>query len=240
MKTETDFNNFLESLISENNSDIFQNRKFIFLTFEKYADKHLFNNKFIIYEDWQIQKPEIIKSKVKSILGISERIFARKCTVKKISKPEADNFLNENHIYGTANSKTKYGLFYKNELVSVAVFASQRQFKDGSRSAELIRFCSKNGYSVIGGLDKLLQAYIRKYKPDTLMTYIDLDWGKGDAFLKLGFKPAKKKASITFLVNKKTGERILEKYFSDFENINDYVKFENSGSLKMIYNKFIR
>ncbi len=210
-------------------------QKFVFLPFEKYtADKHLFDNKFIIYEDWQKRKPEIIKSKIKSILGMSERIFARKCTVKKISKPEADTFLNTNHIYGTVNSKIKYGLFYKEKLYAVAVFASQRKFRDESRSGELLRFCSKNGYSVIGGLDKLLQAYIREYKPDTLMTYIDLEWGRGDAFLKLGFKPAGKKTPVSFFVNKKNGERIPEKYFSDFENINEYVKLKNSGSLKII------
>ncbi len=235
MKNEEAFSDLLNTLILDFNPN-FENisEKIKYVPCEQYNSEKKEKDIFYVYEDRLISKPEIIKSKIKSILGISERIFARKCTVKKISKPEADIFLNTNHIYGTVNSKIKYGLFYKEKLYAVAVFASQRKFRDASRSGELLRFCSKNGYSVIGGLDKLLQAYIREYKPDTLMTYIDLEWGRGDAFLKLGFEKTDFIEPKTFYVNKKNGKRIPEKYFSDFENINNYVKFNNSGSLKMI------
>ncbi|NOZ35251.1 MAG: hypothetical protein GXO80_08135 [Chlorobi bacterium] len=234
MDSEQEFSEFSKNLIFDNNLETEDRKKFNFVSYEKYNTELPYNYIFYVYEDRWISKPEIIKSKIKSILQISNRIYARQCEVKKITKPEADIFLKGNHIYGTVNSKLKYGLFYQNELFAVAVFASQRKFRDGSRSGELLRFCTKNGYSVIGGLDKLLQAYIRAYKPDTLMTYIDLEWGRGDAFLKLGFEKTDFLAPKTFYVNKKNGERIPEKYFSDFENINNYVKFKNSGSLKMI------
>ncbi len=234
MKPENRFTDFLNLIIRKNKLDLSVKEKFIFLSYENYLSNTNSENKFIIYEDWWRYKPEVIKSKVKSILKLSTRIYARQCTVKKINKPEADNFLHENHIYGTTNSKVKYGLFFNETLFGLATFASQRQFKDNSRSAEMLRFCTKNGYSVTGGLDKITQAYIKHYQPDTIMTYIDTDWGKGDAFIKLGFNKTGIKPPESFLVNTKTGKRTPEKYFSDFENRKSYIKVQNSGSIKMI------
>jgi len=210
-----------------------KNRKiFNFLRIEEYPEKV---NKvdFLIYEDWWIRKPEIVKSKIKSILKISERIFARQCTKQKINKPDADLFLDQNHLYGSTNSKVKYGLFFKDKLYGIATFAGQRQFKNG-RSVELLRYCSKNYYTIVGGLDKLLKIYIQEYQPDTIMTYIDLDWGTGESFAKLGFESKGIKDPMKFYVQKKSGNRIPEKYFNDFNNEGSYEMVKNKGSNKMI------
>jgi len=219
---------FSMNVINENSSDLF-----MFLAYDNYTNE-IKTNKFVIYEDWWVRKPDIVKSKIISILGVSERIFARKCEIKKITKPIADAFLEENHIYGTTKLKIKLGLFYHSNLVSIITFAGQRQFHDGSRSVELLRYCNKNGYTVVGGLDKLLKAYIKEYQPDAIMTYIDLDWGNGQAFKKLGFEKDDVKLPITFFVNKKTGIRIQENSLMFFEKTNDYTKVLNSGSLKLI------
>jgi len=233
MLSKKEFFLWTEKLLSKHKLNPNLKNQFVFLIFENY---NIFSNanNFIIYEDWWIKNPKIVKSKIKSILKISNRIFARQCVVKKINKPESEKFLNKNHLYGSAKSKIKYGLFYKEKLYAVATFAGQRQFHNGSRSVELLRFCNKNGTTVIGGLDKLLQAYIKEYQPDTIMTYIDLDWGRGDAFLNIGFETKEIKPPILFYVNKQTGERIQEKYFNDFENLTKYTKVKNSGSVKMI------
>ncbi|MCD4793420.1 MAG: hypothetical protein K8R54_09320 [Bacteroidales bacterium] len=232
MSSKDNFNLRLIELFQINKLNPDEKKRFHFVTFEKYGFKTN-DTAFTVYEDWWIQNPEIVKSKITSILKLSNRIYARQCSVKKINKPEADIFLNQNHLYGSTNSKVKFGLFYEGILYGIATFAGQRQFRKG-RSVELLRFCTKNGYAIIGGLDKLLQAYIKDYQPDTIMTYIDLDWGKGDAFIKLGFKPKETKASMIFYANKQSGIRIPEKYFNDFENINDYVTVKNKGSIKMI------
>ncbi len=233
MKFVNSFSVFVEQLISENDLDFSEKEKYAFLPYKEYSAE-IITNRFIIYEDWWLNNPEIIKSKIKSIFKISERVFARKCKIQKIDKPQADLFLNENHIYGSAKSKIKIGLFYNEELYAVATFAGQRQFHDGTRSVELLRYCSKNGYTVVGGLDKLLKAYIKEYKPNSIMTYVDLDWGVGNSFLKLGFELKEKKESIVFYVNTKTSVRIPENKFSDYENVNNYLKISNKGSLKMI------
>ncbi len=233
MNREQEFTDFLKELLSQYKKDISEKNRFLFIPYKKYETDTNSTDQFKIYEDWWQHKPEIVKSKLKSVLQISERIYARQCEIKKINKPFADKFLIENHLYGFTNSKIKYGLFYKDTLYGLAAFAGQRQFRQG-RSVELLRFCTKNGYSVIGGLDKLLQAYIRNYKPDSIMTYIDSDWGTGNAFLKLGFEITDNKLPMTFFVDTQTGARIPEKYFSDFQHSEHYVKIKNSGSLKMI------
>ena len=80
-----------------------------------------------IFEDEWIYKKEIVKSIIKSKLGIVEnKVFARKCVIKKIDNITCSNFLNNNHIQGNINSKVKIGLFYNNDLVSVITFGKKR------------------------------------------------------------------------------------------------------------------
>ena len=62
--------------------------------------------------------------------------------------------------------------------------------------------------------------------PNHIMTYIDLDWGRGDAFCKIGFSATETKEPITYWVNPHTGERSR----TPQEN---YIKVKNKGSLKM-------
>jgi G:T-mismatch repair DNA endonuclease (very short patch repair protein) len=46
--------------------------------------------------EWE-QKPQIVKSIIKSKLGVNDKIYARKCEVTEVSSKEADNFLNNNN-----------------------------------------------------------------------------------------------------------------------------------------------
>jgi len=234
MTSKKQFEEYISELFLANDINKEQKKQFHFLSYKNYKSRPI-TNSFMIYEDWWMKSPEVVKSKILSILQISKRIFARKCKVKKITKPVADNFLEENHIYGATKSKVKYGLFYEDEIMGAVTFAGQRQFHDGSRSVELLRYCNKNGYTIVGGLDKLLKAYVKDYKPDTIMTYIDLDWGSGNAFVKLGFEKKENKLPIFFYVNKKTGNRITEFNFKKFNEEDDFIKVENKGSLKLIF-----
>ncbi len=198
-----------------------------FIPYESYKNS-VDTNKFKIYQDWWVAKPKVVASKVKALTGTSNRIFARKTKLRKIDKPTVDSFLEENHIYGTTKAKHKIGLFYESHLVAVATFSAQRNLAVG-RSSELIRFCSKNGTTIVGGLDKLLKYYIKEYRPDHIMTYVDKDWGSGRAFLNLGFELTGERAANTYLVNKTSGKRTLlveQKEAGDF-----YIK--NTGSLKL-------
>lgn len=129
----------------------------------------------------------ILTSKVIYQIGKAERIHARKCEVKKISKPEAETFFKENHWLGATSSKVNIGCFYVGELVAVCSFASPRKFDEEYRSGELVRFSNKNNKVVVGGLDKLIKWYAKNYPIDDVMTYVDKCWGNGEAFKNIGF-----------------------------------------------------
>lgn len=228
-----DFYYWLDVFFSQ--KDVSHNREsdILYLDYSEYQNYKFDESKFIVFADMWQRKTEIVKSKISSLYKKNLRIYGRNCKVLRIDKLTANIFLEENHIYGSSLSKTNYGLYYKSELYAVASFAAQRKFDTG-KSAELLRFCNKNYVTVLGGLSKLLEAYSRERNPSDIMTYIDKDWGAGNAFLNLGFEESGHKKGIKFYCNTKTNERISEKYFSDFENIGDYVILRNSGSVKLV------
>ncbi|MDQ0639250.1 hypothetical protein QF042_002815 [Pedobacter sp. W3I1] len=143
-----------------------------------------------LWEDLWQSKPDQVLGRIKSLLGKNIRIHGRKTKVFKITKPVSDSFLIENHLQGSVSSRYKIGLFEKDELVAVATFSALRKMNhtENYRSAELIRFAVKAGYSITGGLSKLISFFAETYKPNDLMTYADRDWSAGEAYIKLGFK----------------------------------------------------
>ena len=148
---------------------------------------------FHIFEDeWEF-KQDIVKARICSILGKNKKkIYARDCIVKEISNGVASKFLNRNHIQGNAISKYRYGLFYENKLIAVMTFCKLRKtlikkkYKPGYY--ELLRFCSKKGYNIIGGVSKLLKYFIKTVKPHHIITYADICWTDGEVYKKIGFK----------------------------------------------------
>ncbi|GAB3520421.1 PDDEXK family nuclease [Emticicia fontis] len=170
-----------------------------------------------LWEDvWHTQEA-IVQSRLLSILGKSATIPARLTKNRRIDKPTLDAFLSENHLQIPTGAKFKYGLYLpkryfrvidveKNRLtemlresleaseemlMAVASFSSARTFVRAGvsyRSFELIRFANMKGFTVVGGFDKLLKAFIREQKPDDIMTYADADWSDGASYEKLGFE----------------------------------------------------
>ncbi len=134
-----------------------------------------------IFEDEIILKSNIVKSRINNILGLTTtRIPARKCIIKEISKKESINFLNENHIQGNSVDKIRIGLYYQNILVSVMTFGNKRKVLGNKTNTnedyELVRFCNVLNTSVIGGFSKLLNFFIKKYTPKSIVTYADIRW----------------------------------------------------------------
>jgi hypothetical protein len=142
-----------------------------------------------IFEDEWLYKQEIVKSRLKNILGLTEyKIYARKCEIKEVSPKDCKLFLDNNHIQGNVNSSIKIGLYYNNELVSIMTFGKGRIALGGkSNQYELLRFCNKINTIVIGGADKLLKHFIKTYQPKEIISYADRRWSTGDLYDKLGF-----------------------------------------------------
>jgi len=144
-----------------------------------------------VFEDEWMFKKDIVKSRIKNILGLTgNKIYARKCEIREVKSSESKLFLNDNHIQGNVNSKIKLGLYYNNELVSLMTFGSLRKNLNQSsvdNVYELLRFCNKLNCSVIGGADKLLKHFIKEYNPKEIISYADRRWSQGELYERLGF-----------------------------------------------------
>ena len=139
-----------------------------------------------IFQDEWLYKQDIVKDRIKSILGIDrKRIYARKCEIKEIDAKTSNKFLEINHLQGKDNAKIRYGLFYNDELVSVMTFGKPRFNKN--YDYELIRFASKIGYLVIGGASKLLSYFMKQYK-GSIISYADRRYSNGKLYEAIGFK----------------------------------------------------
>ena len=137
-----------------------------------------------IFEDEWRYKAEIVKSRIRGLIGLNNRIFARKCLIKEVPYKDSNNFLNENHIQGNCNSKYRYGLYYNDELVSLMTFGKSR-FKD---EFEMIRFCNKLNMNVIGGASKLFQHFIKNHPEiHNIISFADRRWSIGNLYKKIGF-----------------------------------------------------
>jgi hypothetical protein len=143
-----------------------------------------------IFEDEWKDKEEICKSRIKNLMGkIDNKIFARKTEISIIDNKTALRFCETNHIQGRGQSSIAYGLYYKDELISVMTFSKPSVSKSGSNyDYELNRFCSKIDTVVVGGASKLLAQFKKDHEGSKLVTFCDLRWGSGNVYENIGFE----------------------------------------------------
>jgi len=158
--------------------------------------------------EWSSKK-EIVKDILSAKTGNNKTIFARKCKIRELHNKEKTDFLTDNHIQGRDRSSVAYGLFYENDLVFVATFGKSRFNK--KYEWELIRMCSKVGFSVVGGASRLMKHFEKNVRPDSLITYADIRFSKGDVYNKLGFEEQKTSPPNYFYIHFRDWKnRILE------------------------------
>lgn len=136
--------------------------------------------------DWK-NKKDIVLNIIKAKLNLlNHRIYARNCIVKQISKKEKKVFCAANHLQGDGHSQIELGLFYNNELVSVMTFG-KRKITKAVPEMEIIRYCNKIDYNIIGGASKLLSYFLKNFNCKKLITYSDNCISNGNIYKKLGF-----------------------------------------------------
>jgi len=209
-----------------------------------------------VYEDLWFTKGDIIKNRLRALLGKGEAIFARKCVVANIDANKAIGFLEKNHILGYSRAKFFYGLFYCERLVAVAAFSAPRPIKRESgvvSSFEWVRYASVGSSRVVGGMGRLLSAFVEEKSPQEVMSYADLDWGgqngyngSGVAYKKLGFELVGKTPPVKFMVDPKTYQRYSlkkllkdrkynsSKYSSQELLEKQFILLSNSGNFKFL------
>lgn len=136
------------------------------------------------------------RDKIVYLLKPRKIVYARTCEIKEVSRKEANSFLEQYHLQGSIKSfKFAYGLYYKDELIQIMTFGKPRYNKN--YEYELLRLCTKPGFSVIGGASKLLKYFEEQVNPESIISYCDLSKFEGEVYEKLGFtlkeqtKPAK-------------------------------------------------
>lgn len=145
-----------------------------------------------IWEDDWIEKKEILKNLINGLLGLHTfKINARDCEIHEIDTENAKQFCNKYHIQGYCGSKVKVGLFNNGTLVMVALFGKKRRLSGGvpkDNEWELYRMCSVFNTRVRGGASKLINWFVKTYKPNSVTTFADLCISNGETYEKIGFK----------------------------------------------------
>lgn len=198
-----------------------------------------------IFEDEWNHRQEIVKDRIRSIFGLNKKIFARKCVVKELNSKDCNEFLDINHLQGRDNSKYRYGLYFEEKLVALMTFSKPRFNKN--YNYELIRYCSKIGYNVVGGASKLL-AYFRKLHNGSMVSYADRRYSDGNLYNKLWFaKIGVSKPNYWYVKNNEKLNRYrcqkhklakllgngYDENLSEYENmvLNGYNKIYDCGNL---------
>lgn len=175
-----------------------------------------------IFSDEWINKKDIVKSKLNSILNNNKinRIYARKCIVKSINPKDKNEFLNKHHIQGEDRSQIKLGLFYNNILYAVMTFSKPRLSLGGKITNnsiyELSRYASSK-YIVGGGL-KLISYFQKHYNPIQIYSYSDNRWTdpKNNMYLKMGFN-IEKTSKPNYFYTKNYMNRLHRYNFNKFK-----------------------
>ena len=173
-------------------------------------------------------------NKVVSMLLPKQKVYARKCDLKSVSKHDCDSFLNAYHIQSSCKGQTyAYGIFYKDELIELITFGKPRYNK--KYDYELLRLCTKPGYIVVGGASKLFNHFINEINPNSIISYCDRSKFSGDVYKQLGFTKLNSNKPSKHWYNPKTKEHytdnVIRKHgFSQIINHKNAKDDENYGT----------
>lgn len=199
--------------------------------------------------DWK-NNHDIVKNRLKSKLGVSDKVYARKCQIKELGTKEAADFLNEYHIQGSCPASVRYGLTLDGDIKVVMTFGKSRYDKDVDY--ELLRYCT-DGCSVVGGASKMFSKFLKNHDDaETIVSYSDNMWNAGKLYEVLGFNkdsvsppaPWYTKDFVSFESRIQNQKHKLEKKLESFDptltawdNLinNGYDRVWDCGSTKWVY-----
>ena len=174
--------------------------------------------------DWD-NKEDIAKL-VKSYAGKNKVIYARNCEVREVSRPHAQLFVKNNHRQGSVRSeRIAFGLFYEEELVQIMTFSGVRFTKMNENSYELIRMCSLDGYTIVGGASKLFAHFVNSdYQPEYIKSFVDYSKGQGKTYEHMGMTYAGLANLNALYANIDTGEamkvtQVSKKYKKEYDKL---------------------
>jgi hypothetical protein len=163
---------------------------------EKHRGKDLHHNKYLaakkagiqliqIWEDDWNQKQEVVKSVLSQKLGVAEEVLAEETDVITVTKQQAEEFLNDNHLQGYASGIHYLGLVSKGDIETLrGVMVLDEEPGDG-KILNIIRYATSA--NVIGGFSKLLSYATKRFKPESFTAIADHCVSDGDLYEDNGF-----------------------------------------------------
>lgn len=188
--------------------------------------------------EWK-HKRALVMSRIKNILGHSNRMYARKCEVRSIDFTVAHNFLNLHHIQGGCSSSIQLGLFYSDVLFGVMTFGRSRFNKN--YEYELLRFANASNYTIVGGASKLFTHFIKTYNPMSIISFSDRRWNTGNLYNELKFEFLRTSSPNYFYFNRngdtnrllsrnKFQKHKLESILEEFDpTLSEWENMKNNG-----------
>lgn len=216
-----------------------------------------------IYEyEWDNEdKRDRIKEYLRDMLVGTVKVYGRDTLVEKIDKDIdkdiVSEFINKYHINGSTEYSIGYVLRHKEsrEILSAITIGKPRFSADKPDGTyEVIRFVTKNGITVLGGLSKLMKFIGNDCKGIMeCISYCDLSKFTGDGYYKAGFTTSIKDITKPGYVWADRYGKVLTRYQTNkkkliaygygneecteeeiMENLG-YYKVYNSGNLKLKY-----
>lgn len=136
--------------------------------------------------EW-VHKTRIVASMIMAKLGVSPvKLHARKLRVEEIPPEEGREFHARHHVAGSGSSSVAMALVDRDGR-RVAVMSFARSRYDGYQW-ELNRFSTVYDTTVVGGAGKLFSEFVRRYDPESVVSFADLRWGRGRVYEMIGFE----------------------------------------------------
>ena len=183
-----------------------------------------------IFEDEWINHRDIVESRIRNILGKSERgVGARKLAIHEVDYPTARDFCNIHHIQGaTTHMSLRYGAFHNDQLVALMTFNKSRRALGGDGSVyELVRFVT-DGKSYAGVASRLLSAFRKTHSGD-IISYADRRWSDGGLYRSLGFDQVGKSVPNYWYMH--TSDYITRKHRYGFQKAKVVKQFDADPSM---------
>ena len=99
------------------------------------------------------------------------------------------------------------------------------------------RECSKQGYIILGGKEKLWSYFIKKYNPNSVISYCDFSKFTGNSYLKLGFKKERLNKPGFVWWDSKINQVFWRSPEKNQEMKEKYIKIYDCGQLVFTWNK---
>ena len=137
-----------------------------------------------IFEDEWLDSSDIIKQKLRNILGVCDSTtYARKSTTRILTKADKKQFLNTHHIQGNAASSIDIGLECDGEVIACMSFINN------SDHYILTRYATS--HTVVGGFSKLLKYFRNTFAHKKIISFADMRWSSVDnVYTKTGWRVA--------------------------------------------------